>query len=259
MTEAVSGQGPAASREYSPQVRVHESREELGRAAGAQAAESLRVAIARQGHARLMLAAAASQQSTLSTLAAAPDVDWGSIACFHMDEYIGLPASAPQLFGNWLQKTFVNQLPALTVFHRIDSGSDPNLCATKYESVMGPGRFDVVLLGLGVNGHLAFNDPPADLHDTRDARVVNLDETSRRQQSDEGHFATVGDVPHRAITVTIPRLLRARVVIASVPGRHKRLAVENTLVRPVSGEYPGTALRTHQHVTMHLDTESCPI
>ncbi|GIT82197.1 glucosamine-6-phosphate deaminase [Leifsonia sp. LS1] len=258
MTEAMSGQGPVA-QEYSPRVCVHESREELGHAAGAEAAESLRLAIARRGHARLMLAAAPSQQSTLTTLAAAPGVDWSGIECFHMDEYIGLPASVPQLFGNWLQTTFFDHVPPVAAFHRIGSTGDPNLCATSYESVMGSRPFDVVLLGLGVNGHLAFNDPPADLHDPRGARVVDLDETSRRQQSDEGHFATAADVPRRAITVTIPRLLNAEVVIASVPGRQKRQAVEEALTRPIGGAYPGTALRTHRRVTMHLDAESCPV
>lgn len=247
-----------AGHEYEPRVLVHPSREELGRAAGLQAAEKLKAALAQHGTARLMLAAAASQECTLQTLAADPDVDWASVECFHMDEYIGLPPSAPQLFGNWLQRTFFDRLPDAVTFHRIRSEGDPRMSAVGYESVLGSWPFDLVLLGLGVNGHLAFNDPPADLQDRRDVRLVELDQASRRQQCDEGHFATLGEVPRTAITVTIPRVLRAGAVIASVPGEHKRQAVDGTLTQPIGGSHPGTALRTHPDVTIHLDTDSRP-
>jgi glucosamine-6-phosphate deaminase len=174
-----------------------------------------------------------------------------------MDDYLGLAADAPQGFGAWLQREFVDRVPGVT-FHRMEVGGDPEQAARAYARVMPDGSFDLVLLGLGVNGHLAFNDPPADFDDPADTRVVTLDAVSRRQQVDEGHFPTVDDVPQRAITVTIPRLLRARHVIASVPGVAKRAAVQATLTAPIGPDHPGTALRTHPHVVLFLDTESAP-
>ena len=143
-----------------------------------------------------------------------------------------------------------------SVFHPIDPGDDPERAAVRYEALMGNEPFDVVLLGLGINGHLAFNDPPADLSDTRGAKVVTLDPTSRRQQVEEGHFASLSEVPTQAVTVTIPRLLNAHQVIASVPGAPKRQAVRDTLTRPIGPDHPGTALRTHPRVLLFLDAES---
>ena len=133
-----------------------------------------------------------------------------------MDEYLGLDPEAPQGYGNWLERSFVSRVPSLT-FNRIRLAGDPQVDADASASRLPEGPFDVVLLGLGVNGHLAFNDPPARFDDPQDSRVVELDHVSRRQQVDAGHFATVEDVPRRAITVTIPRLLRAGHIVASVP------------------------------------------
>jgi glucosamine-6-phosphate deaminase len=204
-----------------------------------------------------MLAAAPSQEATLKALSAETDVDWSRVECFHMDEYVGLNANAPQGFGNWLQAHFLDHIPQ-AVFHRITPSDQPEQERARYSHVMGSAPFDVVLLGLGVNGHLAFNDPPADFADPQLARVVTLDRISRQQQVDEGHFATLDQVPTRAITVTIPRLLNSVEIIASVPGRSKRQAVAETLSQPVQANYPGTALRTHPRVYLLLDAESDP-
>ncbi|TDD23494.1 glucosamine-6-phosphate deaminase [Kribbella turkmenica] len=229
----------------------------MGRASAACAADSIRQAIVRTGHARLMLAAAPSQTATLLALSAEADIEWDRVECFHMDEYVGLPPQAPQGFANWLRSVFFKRVPQAT-FRTIAPVDDPEGAALRYEAVLGTEPFDVVLLGLGVNGHLAFNDPPADLADDRAARVVALHEASRRQQVDEGHFAEIGDVPTHAVTVTIPRLLNARQLIASVPGSAKRQAVHDTLTRPIGPEFPGTALRTHDNVRLFLDAESDP-
>lgn len=242
---------------YNPAVSTLPNCAELGKHAGAHAAETLRKALLNQREVRLMLAAAPSQEATLLALGQEPGIDWGRIACFHMDDYLALDADAPQGFGNWLQRNFFDHLPT-TTFHRINPGNPAEEEAQRYGTVMGQDPFDLVLLGLGVNGHLAFNDPPADLADPLPARVINLDQVSRQQQVDEGHFASFDDVPQRAITVSIPRLLHASEIIASVPGRAKRTAVDNTLRQPISGEHPGTALRTHPNVTIYLDTESDP-
>ncbi|MEU8225676.1 6-phosphogluconolactonase [Kribbella sp. NPDC048915] len=238
-----------------PHVSTYPTRVDLGRAAAAAAAERVREAIASTGRARLMLAAAPSQAATLAALAVEPDVDWSKVECFHMDEYVGLAADAPQGFRNWLRRNFTDKVPQAT-FRPLDPGSDAEAAARDYEVLMGSEPFDLVLLGLGVNGHLAFNDPPADFADPRAAKVVALDEISRRQQVDEGNFADLDDVPTHAVTVTIPRLLNAHAVIGSVPGTVKRQAVHDTLTRPIDPNYPGTALRTHPNVQLFLDSES---
>jgi glucosamine-6-phosphate deaminase len=230
---------------------------ELGRRAGAHAARTLHAALRERGCARVMLAAAPSQSTTLATLAESEDIDWSVVQLFHMDEYVGLPADAPQGFASWLTSHFVRHVPGAR-FHPITPGDDPEAESRRYEALLGAAPFDLVLLGLGVNGHLAFNDPPADFTDPRGVRVVSLDPASRRQQVDEGHFATLEHVPSAAVTVTIPRLLNASCVIASVPGQAKRTAVAETLAEPVGPTHPGTALRTHPNATLYLDAESDP-
>ncbi|MFF1822056.1 6-phosphogluconolactonase [Kribbella sp. NPDC058245] len=243
--------------DQAPQISTHPTRSALGRAAATWAAERIRQAIESTSAARVMLAAAPSQAATLTALAEEPGIDWSRVEFFHMDEYVGLPPEAPQAFATWLHHTFLNKVPQAT-FRPVAPGNDPETAAHRYEQLMGDTPFDVVLLGLGVNGHLAFNDPPADFDDPRAAKVVAVDETSRRQQVDEGHFASLSDVPTHAVTVTIPRLLNARDVIASVPGAPKRQAVHDTLTRPIGPDHPGTALRTHARVRLFLDPESDP-
>ncbi|HEY4572268.1 MAG TPA: 6-phosphogluconolactonase [Kribbella sp.] len=243
--------------EHAPRVSTYANRAELGQAAAAWAAEHLRTAIAQSERARIMLAAAPSQAETLAALATERHIDWSRVECFHMDEYVGLSPDAPQGFRNWLHRNFLDKVPQAT-FHPMDPGDDAEAASHRYGELMGDTPFDIVLFGLGVNGHLAFNDPPADFADTRAAKVVALDETSRQQQVDEGNFYALDEVPTHAVTVTIPRLLNARELIGSVPGTAKRQAVHDTLTQPISPDFPGTALRTHPHVRLFLDTESDP-
>lgn len=238
-------------------VRAYADPATLGRAAGMHAAEVLIRALKNKENVRLMLAAAPSQELTLATLMATSGIDWSRIECFHMDDYLGLPVDAPQGFGNWLERVVFTRV-APRAFHRINPAGDPQEEASRYGLVMGGGSFDLVLCGLGVNNHLAFNDPPADFYDTQAARVIELDEISRRQQVDEGHFGTIQEVPLNAITVTIPRLLNSECIIASVPSRAKRAAAADTLDRPISGAHPGTALRMHTNSHLYLDADSDP-
>lgn len=242
---------------HSPSVSVHPSRRQLGAAAAEVAAEHLRRAVRARGAATVLLAAAPSQEATLRALVEEPGLSWGRVTCYHMDDYVGLDLGAPQGFGTWLDRTFVSRLPGVT-FRRIPVDGDPELCAERYAAQLPSAAFDLVLLGLGINGHLAFNDPPARFDDPRDTRVVTLDEVSRRQQVGEGHFPDLDAVPARAITLTIPRLLRADHIVASVPGAEKRQAVRDTLTASIGPDHPGTALRTHPDVELFLDTESAP-
>ncbi|HWD78130.1 MAG TPA: 6-phosphogluconolactonase [Kribbella sp.] len=243
--------------EHAPRVSTYPGRDELGRAAATEAAVVLRKAIAETGQARVMLAAAPSQTATLTALAEEPELDWSKVVFFHMDEYVSLQPAAPQAFRNWLRRSFLDKVPQAT-FRPMDPGDAPDAAARAYTELIGDEPFDLVLFGLGVNGHLAFNDPPADFEDPLSVKLVALDETSRRQQVDEGNFPGLDDVPTHAITVTIPRLLNAHALIGSVPGAAKRQAVHDTLTKPIDPVYPGTALRTHPDVHLFLDAESNP-
>lgn len=243
--------------EHALHVEAHPDQRQLGEAAAQCAAAHLSAALSGKGAARLMLAAAPSQAQTLQALTKAPGIDWSRVECFHMDDYLGLPVDAPQGFGNWLVHHFIDAVQP-SRFHRIDVTGDPEQAAADYRAAMGTDRFDVLLCGFGVNGHLAFNDPPADFADELGARVITLDQVSRQQQVDEGHFPSLQAVPEKAVTVTIPRLLNSDLVVASVPGAAKRDAVRNALSQPVDGLYPATALRTHPAAHLFLDKESDP-
>jgi len=236
-------------------VHVAKSRAELGRLAAHDIGEALREGLRRKDRLRLILAAAPSQSEMLAALRSEPDIDWQRVTAFHMDEYIGLPEGAPQRFANWLNEEFVGRLP-LGRFERINPGDDPEAACQAYATLLAEGPIDAVLLGIGTNGHLAFNDPPADLEDPLPIKVVTLDQMCREQQILDGSFAKLEDVPRHAITLTIPTLLSGRELFCCVSGRHKNAAVKATLESPISGECPATALRMHPRCTLYLDTES---
>lgn len=241
-----------------PKVVVFHDRLALGQASAAEVAAELRARLTVQQEVRIVFAAAPSQQETLETLRDAPDIDWSRVTAFHMDEYIGLPADAPQRFGNWLGRVLFDRLPFREV-HLIRPDEDPERCAKGYAELLEHAPLDVVCLGIGVNGHLAFNDPPvADLDDPLAVKIVELDETCRTQQVDDGSFARLSDVPTHAVTLTVPRLLDAGRLFCVVPGASKRAAVTASLRDPVGEACPATALRTHPDCTLYLDEESAP-
>lgn len=237
------------------EVHVAESRNQLGQVAARDIAVALRTRLREQGHLRLILAAAPSQSEMLAALRCEPDIDWARITAFHMDEYIGLPEAAPQRFANWLKREFIDHVP-LARFEPIDPGSDPEAACKGYATLLAEAPIDLVLLGIGTNGHLAFNDPPANLKDPVPVKVVTLDSMCREQQVLDGCFAKLDEVPGRAVTLTIPALLAGRELFCCVPGRHKRAAVQTTLESPISGDCPATSLRTHPRCHLYLDRES---
>ena len=237
------------------EVHVSETRTELGELAAHDIAAALRSALREKPHVRIIFAAAPSQSQMLAALLREPGIDWTRITAFHMDEYLDLPADAPQRFGTWLGREFFHHVP-LAAAHLLDPGSDPEAACNAYSALLQQAPIDFVLLGIGTNGHLAFNDPPADLNDPRTVKIVELDQMCREQQVLDGCFPTLGDVPRRAITLTVPTLLAVGELFGCVPGLHKSQAVAAMLQSPISGDCPATALRTHPRCTVYLDRES---
>jgi glucosamine-6-phosphate deaminase len=238
-------------------VRVLPDPIALGEAAAAHAATVVRDAIAARGVANVMFASGNSQLSFLERLTAIPGIEWVRVVGFHMDEYLGIPASHPASFRRYMREEILDRV-RLQAFREI-AGDAPDADAEceRYAALLRVNPLDLCCLGIGENGHLAFNDPPvADFDDPQDVRIVELDDACRNQQVGEGHFRTFDDVPARAITVTIPALLRARTVLAIVPEARKREPVDRALHGPVSTDCPASVLRTRPHVTLYLDAAS---
>ncbi|MFP5229472.1 MAG: glucosamine-6-phosphate deaminase [Acidobacteriota bacterium] len=237
------------------EIRLAESRVRLGEMAAQEIGAALREALRKKAHLRMIFAAAPSQSEMLAALLREPGIDWFRVTAFHMDEYIDLPEDAPQRFAAWLQRSFFDHVRLASVY-LIRPGADPEAACRAYASLLAEAPIDVVLLGIGTNGHLAFNDPPADLHDPLAVKIVELDAICREQQVLDGCFAKLTDVPTRAITLTVPTLLGAQELFCCVPGSHKAAAVRAMLGDPVSGACPATVLRTHPRCTVYLDRES---
>jgi glucosamine-6-phosphate deaminase len=237
------------------QVRIAEDVAELGAFAAHDIANAMRKILRAQPRLRMIFAAAPSQSAMLASLRSETEIDWPRVTAFHMDEYLGLPAEAPQRFGGWLVREFFCHVP-IGEIHLIAPADDAASICHAYASLLAQAPIDLVLLGIGTNGHLAFNDPPADLNDPKPVRVVALDEMCRQQQVFDRCFTQLEDVPRQAITLTVPTLLSAGQLFCCVPGRHKSDAVRDMLEAPVSGACPATALRTHPRCTVYLDHES---
>lgn len=240
-----------------PAVRLFADPEALGAAAARDIAAALTRRLDSQPQVRVMFASAPSQEATLRHLAQQPGISWDRVTAFHMDEYLGLAADAPQRFGTWLRGALLDRVGAGTV-HLISPGDDAQATAAGYSQLLAAAPIDICCLGIGVNGHLAFNDPPASFTDAELVRVVTLDEVSRRQQVDDGCFAALADVPAQAVTVTVPALLSAAELFCMVPGARKKQALTDALYGPVDGRMPASALRTHPRCTIYADTGSAP-
>lgn len=229
----------------------------VGSVAATRAAAVINEAVAIRGRAHVMFASGNSQLLFLDSLTHDPSVDWSRVVGFHMDEYLGVGPDHPASFRRYMRERIVTVAhPA--EFHEIrgDAADAAAECA-RYAALLAEHPLDLCCLGIGENGHLAFNDPPvADFADPLDVKVVELDDACRRQQVGEGHFPDVDSVPTHAITVTIPALLRARVVFAVVPEARKREPVWRALREPVTTACPASILRTRPNVTFFLDAES---
>jgi glucosamine-6-phosphate deaminase len=239
-------------------IRSLATRTAMSRVAAHDIAAGIRARLAVASGVRMIFAAAPSQGDMIEALIAEPAIDWHRVTAFHMDEYIDLPAGAPQRFATWLGQRLFHRVPFAAI-HPILPEPDPRIVAARYAALLEEAPIDMVCLGIGVNGHIAFNDPPvADFADPLDVKIVELDAVCRQQQVDDGCFADLAAVPERALTLTVPRLLRAEKLFCVVPGTHKRAAVRRTLHGPVSTDCPASVLRRHKGCILYLDAESDP-
>ena len=207
-----------------------------------------------------MLATGNSQLQFLVELVGMSGIAWDRVRGFHMDEYVGLPASHSASFQRYMRERVAANLPVMEFHYLAGDAADPEAEAARYEALLRAHPLDLCCAGIGENGHLAFNDPPvADFDDPRDVKVVPLDEASRRQQVGEGHFASIDDVPTHAITVTIPALLRAHRVAVIVPEARKAKPVRDALYGPISTACPASVLRRQPNATLYLDPESAAL
>ncbi|MDE1177920.1 MAG: 6-phosphogluconolactonase [Edaphobacter sp.] len=237
------------------QVHIEPTRAAMGALAARQVAAYLREVLSQKHAARMIFAAAPSQSEMLAALVEEKDIDWARVEAFHMDEYIGLPPEAPQNFRNWLKSAFFDRVP-LGHVHLIEPAADAEACAAGYAELLAAHPIDIVCMGIGMNGHIAFNDPSTTFDDPLDVKIVVLQEESRQQQVFDGLFPVLDAVPERAISLTIPRLLRADRLFCCVPGKLKEPAVTRALRGPITPDSPASILRTHKGCSIYLDAES---
>ena len=241
-------------------VVVHPDVESLASEASDHAARLLGAALAARSEANAMFATGNSQLAFTEHLVARSDIRWEHIRMFHMDEYVGVGPDHPAGFQRWIRERLAERVPVHEVHYVEGGAADPQAEAERYAGLLQRNPLDLCCLGIGENGHLAFNDPPvADFNDPVDVKIVELDLACRAQQVGEGHFPTVDDVPRQAITVTVPGLLRSRHVIAVVPEARKAEAVLTALTGPIDTSCPASALRRTPNATLYLDAESASL
>ncbi len=226
----------------------------MGEGAASRVAAIIRAVCRERGEARVIFACAPSQDDFLSALLGT-GIDWSQLVIFHMDEYVGLPAAHPQSFRSYLRGHLLSKIPPPKALHLIGADApEPERECARYAALLAKKPIDLVCMGIGENGHLAFNDPPvADFHDPRLIKVVELDAACRQQQVNDGCFPTLADVPAHALTLTIPPLCGARHISCVVPGERKARAIRDAVRGPVSTACPASILQTHGSAVLHLD------
>ncbi len=241
-------------------VKISENRISMGIQAASEAAICLKQLLKEKDIANIIFAAAPSQNEFLDALSQMEDIDWKRVNAFHMDEYIGLEKDAPQGFGNFLQRHIFSKVPFRNVFFLNGQAENIQEACREYTSLLQNNPTDIVFMGIGENGHIAFNDPHvADFQDPHLVKVVDLDEKCRQQQVNDGCFANIDKVPTHALTLTVPALYRADYLFCIVPGKTKAWAVNETLRGPVSPQCPASILRNHPHTTLYIDNDSSSI
>jgi glucosamine-6-phosphate deaminase len=236
-------------------LKVFPDKTSLGQAAANQALASMRSAIREHGRARIVAASAASQFEFLAALSAARDFPWEDVELFHLDEYIGLRGTHPASFCRFLHEHLIDKT-GITSHHLLDGADDPSKVIREVGSALTAAPIDVAFVGIGENGHIAFNDPPADFETEEPFLVVNLDEACRRQQVGEGWYKDISEVPKQAISMSVRQVMKANEILAVVPDSRKARAVKACFDGQISPMAPASILRTHARVTVYLDTHS---
>ena len=239
-------------------IKIYEDKTALGRAAAEQAAVSLCKAIQESGQARIIAATGASQFEFLDALTAMPGIDWRRVEMFHLDEYVGLPASHPASFRKYLLERLI-QRTGISKYHFLEGDGDVPKMVRRVAAELMAAPIDLAFVGIGENGHLAFNDPPADFQTEEPYLLVDLDEACRRQQVGESWFADLSEVPKRAISMSVRQILKSKAILAVVPEARKAQAVKSCFEGEVSPLAPASILRTHAHTTVLLDKDSAAL
>ena len=238
-------------------ISVSSTPEELGKKAAAKIAELLRDAIVKKGHARMILSTGQSQFETLAALVK-EDVDWSKVEMFHLDEYVALPESHGASFRKYLKERFVSKVN-LKAAYFVNGEGDVERNIEELTKELTKDEVDVGVIGIGENGHIAFNDPPADFDTDKAYKVVNLDERCRMQQVGEGWFRTFDDVPKQAITMCPKQIMACRHIVTAVPHCVKAEAIYNTITKPVTPDVPATLMKTHPDWNLFIDSDSASL
>ncbi|MCC7408522.1 MAG: glucosamine-6-phosphate deaminase [Phycisphaeraceae bacterium] len=236
------------------QISISPTPQQMGQKAAHHGATLIRQALAQHGRANIIVATGASQFPMLENLVTQPDIRWDHVTAFHLDEYVGLPLTHPASFRLYLWQRFASKLPLpLAAFHYLNAESNPAAEAQRVSQIIQHHPIDVAFIGIGENGHLAFNDPPADLQTQSPYIVVNLDDACRRQQLGEGWFPTFDAVPQQAISMSIAHILKSHAIIVTVPDQRKAEAVKNALEKPLTPQHPAASLKNHPAAFLYLD------
>jgi len=238
-------------------IEIYNTPYELGVAAAKHAAQLLHKVIEANGTANIILATGTSQFETLNQLIN-ENVDWPKVTMFHLDEYIGLPITHPASFRKYLKERFISKVDLKQVF-LINGEANAEQECKRLSDIIKQHPVDVALVGIGENGHLAFNDPPADFETEEPYIIVELDHVCRRQQMNEGWFNSIDDVPRRAISMSVKQIMKSKNIICSVPDKRKAAAVKNCLKNPVSNLYPASILQTHNNCIVYLDKDAASL
>ena len=240
-------------------IRLFQDRKTLGQAAADQAANAIQRAISERGAARIIAATAASQLEFLDALTKSPGIDWKKVEAFHLDEYIGLPISHPGSFRKMLMEQLVSKT-GISRYHLLDGDdADPVRVVKEASKALASAPIDIAFLGIGENGHIAFNDPPADFETEEPYIIVNLDEACRQQQVGEAWFADISQVPTQALSMSARQILKAKEILAVVPGDRKAQAIKACFEGEIRPMAPASILRRHPNATVYVDTNSASL
>jgi len=240
-------------------IHVDSTAEQMGNRAAQETARRIRAAVQANGVCRILLSTGASQFEMLDALTKMDDIPWNQVVMFHLDEYVGMPMTHPASFRKYLKERFIDKVhPGAYFFVNGEGDIQKNIETLTQEIRKAP--IDVALVGIGENGHIAFNDPPADFETHEAYIVVNLDERCKKQQLGEGWFATMADVPNQAISMTVYQIMQSKAILSVVPGLRKAQAIQNTLEAPqVTNRIPATKLREHSDWELFLDSDSASL